>query len=282
MRRIWPYVFLLPTAAVFLTFVFYPGIEILMLSFQKYSFASQPAWVGLQNYLRLLSDRTFLAALVNSFIYLLATPVVIILSLGVAFLLDSRLRGVKMFRSLYFLPVVTPMIVVGIIWKWILNEDAGLLNYAVRATGLTSSDVPWLSTYPLNLFAVMGVTIWKGIGYYALIFLAGLLAIPCELEEAAELDGASAWQLLLRVKLPLLKPTIALVAVISSIAALKVFDELYVVLPGAPSSEKTLVPLLYQTAFIDFRLGYASAMGVVLFAIVLAFSYFNVRYWREQ
>lgn len=281
MKRLSPYVFLAPASAVFVTFVFYPSIEILLMSFQRISFVSESRWVGLQNYIQAFADPTFLSALGNSFVYLLVTPIVICCSLAVAFLLDTNIRGVKAFRAAYFLPVVTPMVVVGIVWKWIFNEDVGVLNYLLASLG-AAGPVHWLSAYPLNLMAVMGVTIWKGIGYYALIFLAGLLAIPRELEEAAELDGASAFQQILHLKLPLLKPTIALVAVISSIAALKVFDELYVIIPGAPQSEQTLVPLIYQTAFMDFRLGPASAMGVVLFVVVLAFSYVNVRLWREN
>lgn len=276
-----PYMFLVPALVVFVVFVFYPAIRIFILSFQDYSFVRDAAWVGLDNYRRLVTDSTFLFALLNSFVYLLVTPFLIVVSLGVAFLLNVKLRGVKFFRGLYFLPVVTPMIVVGIIWQWLLNEDVGLINYFLMATGLSDQKIYWLTSYPLNLFSVMFVTSWKGLGYYAVIFLAGLMTIPKELEEVAALDGANAWQELVHVKLPLLKPTIALVAIISSIAALKVFDELYVMIPGAPSAEKTLVPLIYQVAFLDFRLGYASAISVVLFVITLVFSYFNLRYWES-
>ncbi len=281
-KRATPYLFLLPASLIFVVFVFYPSVDVLWMSFHNVSFTAKTTWVGLENYRRILTDDTFLAALKNSFLYLVVTPVLIVLSLGTAFLLDTGMRGTKFFRALYFLPAITPMIVVGIVWKWMFNEDVGVLNYLARETGLASSNLHWLSSYPLNLLSVMAVTVWKGIGYYALIFLAGLLAIPKELDEAAMLDGASAWQRLRYIRIPMLKPTIALVAVISSIAALKVFDEIYIIIPGSPQSEQTLVPFLYQTAFLDFRLGIASAMGVVLFLIVLAFSYFNVRFWREQ
>lgn len=281
-RRYTPYLFLLPALSIFAVFVFYPAVRIVLLSFQQYSFVSEAVWVGLENYARLVSDRTFGFALLNSLLYLLVTPFLIVISISVAFLLDVKVRGVTFFRGLYFLPVVTPMIVVGILWQWLLNEDVGLVNYALVAAGLADGKVNWLTSYPLNLFSVMFVTAWKGLGYYAVIFLAGLLTIPKELEEVAALDGANAWQQLLYVKLPLLKPTIALVAIISSISALKVFDELYVMIPGAPAAEKTLVPLIYQVAFLDFRLGYASAISVVLFLITLAFSYLNIRYWERE
>jgi putative chitobiose transport system permease protein len=276
-----PYMFLLPALAVFALFVFYPAIQIFILSFQQYSFVTDAVFIGLDNYRRLLTDSVFLFALLNSFIYLLVTPFLIVVSLAVAFLINQKVKGITFFRGLYFLPVVTPMIVVGIIWGWLLNEDVGLINYFMMELGLTDSKIYWLTTYPLNLFSVMFVTSWKGLGYYAVIFLAGLMTIPKELEEVSALDGASSWQQLIWVKLPLLKPTIALVAIISSISALKVFDELYVMIPGAPAAEKTLVPLIYQVAFLDFRLGYASAISVVLFVITLVFSYFNLRYWER-
>ena len=277
---LWPYVFLAPALVFLATFVFYPALRILWLSFQDYSFVTDAVWIGLENYARLFADEAFRYALLNSFVYLLVTPVLVVLSLGVAFLLDSGVRGVTFFRSLYFLPVVTPMIVVGILWGWLLNEDVGLVNYAATALGL--GKIPWLTEYPLNLLSVMGVTAWKGLGYFAVIFLAGLAGVPKELEEAAALDGAGAWQRLWHVKLPTLRPQIALVSVISSISALKVFDELYVMIPGAPVAEKTLVPLIYQTAFLDFRLGYASAISVVLFAVTLAFSLVNLRLWERD
>lgn len=277
-----PYMFLAPALVVLGLFVFYPAVRIFVLSFQDYSFVRDAVWIGFENYRRLFSDTTFLFALLNSLVYLLVTPVLIVVSLGVAFLLNSRTRGIKFFRGLYFLPVVTPMIVVGIIWQWLLNEDVGLINYVLMASGITDQKVYWLTSYPLNLFSVMFVTAWKGLGYYAVIFLAGLLTIPKELEEVSALDGANAFQELIYVKLPLLKPTIALVAIISSISALKVFDELYVMIPGAPAAEKTLVPLIYQVAFLDFRLGYAAAISVVLFIITLMFSYLNIRYWERD
>jgi putative chitobiose transport system permease protein len=277
-----PYLFMLPALIIFATFIFYPAVRIFTLSFTRYSFVTDPVWIGLENYVRLFADPTFRFALLNTFLYLLVTPFLIVISLAVAFLLDSKVRGIKFFRALYFLPVVTPMIVIGIIWQWLLNEDVGLINYFLVSLGIIENRIFWLTSYPLNLFSVMFVTAWKGLGYYAVIFLAGLLTIPREVEEASSIDGANMFQQLFYVKLPMLKPTIALVAIISSIAALKVFDELYVMIPGAPAAEKTLVPLIYQVAFLDFQLGYAAAISVVLFVVTLMFSYFNIRYWERE
>jgi putative chitobiose transport system permease protein len=277
-----PYLFMLPALLIFGMFIFFPAVRIFSLSFTRYSFVTDPVWIGFENYVRLFADPTFRFALLNTFLYLLVTPFLIVISLSVAFLLDSKVRGIKFFRALYFLPVVTPMIVIGIIWQWLLNEDVGLINYFLISLGIVENRIFWLTSYPLNLFSVMFVTAWKGLGYYAVIFLAGLLTIPREVEEAASIDGANMFQQLFYVKLPMLKPTIALVAIISSIAALKVFDELYVMIPGAPAAEKTLVPLIYQVAFLDFQLGYAAAISVVLFVVTLLFSYFNIRYWERE
>lgn len=282
LRLLRPYAYLAPALAVLMAFVVIPAFRIFVFSFQKHSFITEPTWIGLANYGHLLTGGPFLRALLNSFIYLLVTPVLIVLSLAVAFLLDSTLRGTRFFRGVYFLPVVTPIVVVGIIWRWILNEDVGLLNYLLQVSGITTDKIPWLSVYPLNLLSVMGVTAWRGLGYYAVIFLAGLTAIPRETEEAASIDGASKVKILVHITIPQLRPTITLVAIISSISALKVFDELAIVLPGAPSAEKTLVPLIYQSAFLDFDLGSASAMSVVLFVLTLGFSILNARFWREQ
>lgn len=281
-KKIIPYFFLLPALLVFSLFVFYPALKVLQLSFQRYSFIASPEWIGFENYVQLLKDSTFTYALMNSLLFLLVTPALIIISLAVAFLLDSKVKGVKLFRALYFLPVITPIIVIGIIWRWLFNEDFGLLNFILMKIGLTDHKIHWLSSYPLNLFSVMFITVWKGIGYYSVIFLAGLMNFPKEIEEAAEIDGAGKLQTILFVKLPMLKPVIVLVAIISSIAALQVFDEIYVVISGAPSAEKTLVPFIYKTAFIDFRLGYASTASIILFLFTLVFSYFNIKMWDKE
>lgn len=277
-----PYLFLAPALIVFGLFIFFPSVHILVLSLRSSTFITEGAWIGLANYVRLAGDETFVAALLNSLLYLLVTPAIIVVCLCIAALLDTGIRGTTFFRSLYFFPVVTPMIVVGITWRWLLNEDVGVLNYMATTIGVTESGFNWLTVYPLNLFTVMGVTLWKGAGYYSLIFLAGLMSFPREIEESAMLDGASRVRIFLSLKLTHLRHAIALVAVISSISALKVFDELYVILPGAPMAEKTLIPLLYQTAFVDFRTGYASAMSVVLFSLTLVFSYVQLRFWREE
>lgn len=271
------YLFLFLPAALLGAFAFYPMVGVFILSLRHYNPLTGGDFVGAANYARLFADPNFWWSLLNSVIYLAVTPILIILSLGVAMILRERLKGRDFFRTLYFVPVVTPIVIIGITWRWIFHEDLGLLNYILVESGIVTHKVHWLTSYPLNLLSTMVVTIWRGIGYYMIIFLAGLTMIPTELEEAAILDGASWLKRTIHVTVPLLKPTIVTVFILSSIAAVKVFTEIYVILPGAPSSNKTLVAYMYQTAFEQFDMGYASAIGVLLFLFTLVFSYFNMR-----
>ncbi len=270
-----PYLFLAPAAAVLGMFMLWAMVQVVFYSFTRYTAFRGPDPVGLENYRRLLADSRFWWCLFNSFLYLLVTPAVILLSLQAALLVHAGLRWARGLRVWLFLPVVTPAIVAAIAWRLLLNEDAGLLNSALGLLG--AGPVYWLSDRPWTLISAMLVTLWRGFGYYMMIFLAGLAAVPRELEEAATIDGAGRIDILRHVTLPALRPLIVLVAVISSISALKVFDELYVTVRGAPVSHQTVVPLIYDTAFERGDYGYASAIGVTLFVVVLAFSLLQLR-----
>lgn len=261
-------------------FVLAAMAQVVFYSFTRYNAFSGPEWVGLENYRRLLADSHFWFCLGNSFIYLLVTPLLMALSLGAALLIHAGLRGASILRLLLFLPVVTPTIVGAVAWRLLLDENAGLFNRALLIGGL--GPVHWLSEYPWTLGSAMLVTLWKGFGYYMMIFLAGLLAVPRELEEAAALDGAGRLRVFWHVVLPTLRPVLVLVAMISSISSLKVFDELYVTIKGAPVSHQTVVPLIYDTAFERGDYGLASAIGVTLFLVILGFSLVNLRLNPER
>lgn len=270
-RQVWtPYLFIFPAGAVLSVFVLAAMVQVLFYSFTRYTAFEGPDPVGLENYRRMLADERFWFCLLNSFFYLLVTPVIIFLSLKAALLVHAGLRYAKGIRVLLFLPVVTPTIVAAIAWRLILNEDNGLFNSALGYVGL--DPIYWLSSKPWTLISAMFVTIWKGFGYYMMIFLAGLVAVPRELEEAATIDGAGRAGVLWHVTFPALRPMLALVVVISSISALKVFDELFITIRGAPMSHQTAVPLIYDTAFERGDYGYASAIGITLFVVVLVFS----------
>jgi putative chitobiose transport system permease protein len=275
MNRYVPYIFLAPAIGLLLFFVAVPMGQICYYSFLHYSFFHEHVFAGFDNYRRLFSDSNFWWTLLNSFVYVLVTPVLMALSLLLALTVRRALRGATVFRLVYFIPVVTPIVIVGIIWRWMFAEETGIVNYIFSLVSLPS--VKWLSQYPTNIISIMILTVWRGIGYYMMMFLAGLAVIPKEIEEAGRIDGANAYQHTAHILLPMLRPTLTLVFVISSTAAIKMFTELYIMIPGAPIANKTLVALLYRQAFERFDLGYGSAVGMVLFAATLAFSYVNVR-----
>lgn len=274
------YIFLTPALALLMIFTFYPIIWGSLLSFFQYNIISPPKFIGLANFAGLLHDPKLLIAMKNSLLYLLVVPLIQITSIGLAILVNSELRGIYLFRAMYYMPVVTSIVVVAVIWRWILG-DKGVLNGMLQLLHL-GGGVHWLTSPSIALIAVMFVTFWKGLGYYMVIYLAGLSTIPPEIEEASKIDGANKWQIFLHVTLPLLKPSIALCSIISSIAALKVFGEIFVMTEGGPLfSTTTMVYYIYEEAFTKLHLGYASAVALVLAVMIAIFSYINVRFFRE-
>lgn len=273
--------FLAPGCAVIGLVVLYPALKALALSFTDFNMITRAQPVGLANYLRLWTDPFFWAALRNTLTYLaVVVPVLVVAPIFLALLVRRALPGLAFFRAALYLPVVTSLVISALVWKWIY-EERGLLNHFLLSTGLASQPVAFLTDPANALFAVMAVTAWSGMGYYMVIYLAGLQAIPGQMYEVAELEGVSRWQQTLYITIPMLRPQIAVVAVMSSIGAMKVFEEVYVMTQGGPlDSTKTLVYLLYESAFVDFEMGYAAAMGVVLFAITLALSLLHLRLLR--
>jgi putative chitobiose transport system permease protein len=261
-------------------FVIAAMVQVIYYSFTRYTAFRGPDWVGLDNYRRVFGSALFWSVLRNSVLYLLVTPVIMLLSLGAAMVVHAQLRYAKGLRALLFLPVVTPTIVAAAAFRLVFNEEAGLLNWILAKTWI--GPVRWLSQYPYTLISAMVVTLWKGFGYYMMVFLAGLIAVPRELEEAATIDGAGRWRVFWHVTLPAIRPVLILVATISSISALKVFDEVFVTIQGAKDADKTAVWMVYNTAFENGDYGYASAIGIVLFVIILAFSLVNLRVTRER
>lgn len=283
-ERPWvPLLFLVPGCSIIALVLIYPALKALALSFTDFNMITPARNVGLANYLRLWSDPFFWAALRNTFLYLaVVVPVLVVLPIFLALLAQRALPGIAFFRAAIYLPVITSLVVSSLVWKWVY-EEKGLLNHLLLASGITDQPVAFLTSPANALFSVMAVTIWSGLGYYMVIYLAGLQAIPRHLYEVAEVEGVSRWQQTLHITLPLLKPQIALVAVISSIGAMKVFEEVYVMTQGGPlESTKTLVFCLYEAAFVDFEMGYAAAVGMVLFVITLLLSLLNLRLMRSR
>ena len=205
-QQLTPYWFLLPALALLGLTVFWPAVQAFLLSFTRYSYdlTQLPLWIGFGNFQRLLGDPVFWQTLRNTFVYLVGVvPVLVVLPLGLAILVNQKLRGISWFRAAYYTPVVISMVVAGIAWRWLYNEN-GLLNHVVRLVLPGSEGFPWLTLPTWSLFSVMAVTIWKGLGYYMVIYLAGLQAIPAELYEAAAIDGSDGlrkhWDVTIRPK----------------------------------------------------------------------------------
>jgi len=277
--RATPYLFLAPALVLLGIFVIYPIFAVIYYSFTDYDIIRPPVWVGLENFQNLFADSTFWLALTHSFVYLLVTPILIVLSIALAIVVNRQLRGIHIYRALYFVPAVSGSIAIGLSWRW-LFERTGFINSMLLSLDWISEPVQWLATPALVLPIAMLLTIWAGFGYYAVIFLAGLQNIPEELYDAAMIDGATNLQKHRYVTIPGLRPQIVFVAIISSLAALKVFDEIYVLTNrtgGILDSGITMVFYLWQQAFELQHAGYASAIAIALLAITLVFSIFNVR-----
>lgn len=281
-KRYVPYLFLLPAGVILLVFFFIPFFQTIILSFSDYSAnIYNPAYVGLQNYFKLFQSPVFYKVLANTFLYLfIAVPILAIIPLFLAILINQKIKGITLYKILIYLPVIVSIVVAAIAFKW-LYADQGILNFLIEKLGF--APVGWLTDPNFALISVIIVTIWKGIGYYMMIYLAGLMSVPKELYEACEIDGASAWRKHLTVTIPHIMPTIALVSTISAISAMKVFAEIYVMTKGGPlNSSKTIVYYIYERAFENLDLGYASAMAVVLLVIVMIFSFINIVFFERN
>ncbi|UXH43222.1 sugar ABC transporter permease [Rossellomorea vietnamensis] len=278
-----PFLFLIPGVIILGAFIFYPMLNAIWLSFTNYNIVTDAEFIGLENYKGLFADDLFWKVLGQTLLYLvIVVPALVILPIFLAILVNQQVKGIGFFRSAYYVPVVTSMVVVGIAWKWVY-ADKGILNYILESLGLINEPVNWLTSTSTSIFAVMVVTIWKGLGYYMVIYLAGLQSISDDLYEAADIDGASKWKQIWHITIPLLMPSIMIVTIMSSISAMKVFEEIYVMTGGGPlNSSKTLVFYIYEEAFDKLQMGYASAAGVVLFIITLIFSVINIKFMSKK
>jgi putative chitobiose transport system permease protein len=274
-----PYLFLAPALIVISIFLLYPIGAVVYYSFTDYNITTPPVWVGLENYQKLFDDPIFWLALKNSFIYLLVTPILIILSVLLAIVVNRKLPGIHAFRALFFIPVISGSIAVGIAWRMMLDTN-GIINSFLISIGVLSEPIQWLAEPAYTLMIAMLLTIWMGVGYYMMIFLAGLQNISDELYEAALLDGCNTWQKHWYISIPGLRPQITFVSVISSLAALQVFNEIYTLtggLGGILNSGVTMVFYLWRQAFRLNHAGMASAIAMVLLMITLLFSIVNMR-----
>ena len=271
-----PYLFLIPALLVLVVFFFIPFFQTIGLSFFDYSENIYKAnFTGLNNYIEILRNPVFYKVMWNTVLYLIvAVPILVIFPLFLAILINQKIRGITLYTILIYLPVIVPIVVAAIAFKWLYAQE-GILNYFMQLFHLPA--IGWLTDPKYAIYSVIIVTIWKGIGYYMMIYLASLMSVPQELYEACDIDGAGFIRKHLTVTIPHIMPTIALVSTISTISAMKVFAEIYVMTKGGPlDSTKTIVYYIYERAFENLDLGYASALAVVLLVIVMIFSLINI------
>ena len=275
-KSIGAYLFLLPAGIVLLVFFFIPFFQTIYLSFFSYSNdVYKPEFVYLGNYIELLKSPLFLKTILNTFYFLiLCVPFLVIFPLFLAILINQKIKYKNIYKILIYIPVVISIVVVAIAFKWLYAPE-GLLNFFVEKLGF--APIGWLSDPKVAMISVALVTIFKGVGYYMMIYLSALMSVPNELYEAAEVDGAVGFKIHMLVTIPHIMPMIALVSTISSISALKVFVEIYVMTKGGPlNSTKTIVYYIYEKAFENLDLGIASAGAVILLFIVMIFSVINI------
>jgi len=267
----WAVIFILPAFLGTLIFIIFPILISFGLSFAEWNLINKPQLAGFDNYIKLFSDPVFYQVLWNTFYYALITTFFsIILPLMLAVALNSKLKGSGFFKTAYFIPFVTPMIVIGIVWAWIFDPNYGILNWLLGV----GDNIKWLYDKNFAMPALIIVSVWKNIGYNMVIFLAGLQAIPESLNEASEIDGANGIKRFFLVTLPLLSPTIFFVSIITTISSFQVFDLIYLMTQGGPENSTTvMVYWLFKEAFEYFNIGKASAIAYILFAIVLGLTY---------
>jgi multiple sugar transport system permease protein len=253
-------------------FYFWPLVQTFYLSFTDWGAFGQYKWSGLENYTKLLNEPDLIKSLKNTIVFTcLSVPLGIMISTGISLLLNQKIKGLGLYRTLYFLPVVTMPVAIAILWKWLYNADYGLINYFLGKIGI---DGPrWITDPSLALYSIILVAVWSSLGYNIIIILAGLQGISRTYYEAASLDGAGTWYKFKSITLPLLTPTLFFVTVTSLISSLQVFELIYMMIGQGSmviESTQTLVYLFYNESFISNDKGYAAAIAVLLFFIILS------------
>lgn len=283
-RAWWPYAFIAPALAVYLAFVFLPVLDTVRYSFTEWDGLTAPVFVGLDNYVRAITDPVFLQSLGNNLAF---TFWFSLLPIGLGLLITSLiarsgLPGAWFFRTAAFLPYVLSLVVVGVAWRWIYSPAFGPLNQLLEAVGLGELARPWLGDFDTALPAVGVIGTWVQYGFVTILMVAGVQKIDEQLYEAARLDGASSWQQFRTVTLPGLRNEITVALVFTLIASFRVFDLIFVLTKGGPGTQTSVLSfIVYKNAFQYNALGYAAAMAVILTLIILAISVFVVR-WRER
>lgn len=281
-RSLQAWLFLAPALVLLAAFSFWPVGYGSVLAFTDYSLIRETHFVGLDNFRYIFNNEMFVTGLQNSLVFLLMVPFVQVGAIVLAVLVNNRLPGIRLFRAAFYVPVVTTVSVVGIMWGFMFHEQ-GALNYVMMTLKLVNAPVGWLSNDSLALFAVMFVTLWRGLGWYMVMYLAALQAIPSEMQEAAILDGASRWQRFWKITVPMLRPTIMLCTILSVLAALKAYQEVDVLTQGGPmNSTFTALYYAYDQGLKHLKLPRALAASFVVSLLCIAIALLCLRYLKPR
>jgi len=283
------FLFIAPVVLLFVVFVLGPLTASFYWSFTEYNGIHAPKWVGLANYKAIFfDDPRFWKSVLNTVLYTAGViPAGVIISLLLAMAVNRKIRFRQFFRAVYFIPAVTSVIALSVIWKWLFAGDKyGLINYWLINMGFKPVD--WLMSPVWTLPAIIIMSIWAGIGYNMILFLAGLQTIPATVYEAADIDGASQWDKFWKITLPLLKPTMVFVVVMGFITSFQVFEQIYIMtesefgIGGVLDSALTVVAYLYDMGFRKFQMGYASALGYIIFAVIFLVTIINIKFIKTK
>jgi len=285
-RILYAFIFILPGLLLYLMFVIYPILKAFQMSFYEWSIMpGKPSeWVGIGNYIRAFNDPVVRISLRNTFMYTLVTVTgQMILALIAALLMNYIIRGRTFFRTIYYLPVITSWVVVSLLFKYLFQSPKGVLNHIlVNVLHLIAEPIPWLRYASTAFIPIEALGIWKGIGWGMVIFLAALQTIPNELYEAAAIDGANAWQRLIKITLPLIRPTIVFLLVVLMIGGFNVFISVVLITDGGPLQRtEVLLSYMYHQAFDFLDFGYGAAISFILAAIIITLSFIQIRFLRR-
>lgn len=276
------WMFLAPALLLLTVFSFWPVAFGSLLAFTDYSLVRPTSWVGLDNFRYIFDNEMFVSGLKNSLLFLLIVPFVQVGALGLAVLVNNQLPGIRLFRAAFYVPVVTTVSVVGIMWGFMFHEQ-GTLNYVLLSLHAVNAPVGWLSNDTLALFAIMFVTFWRGLGWYMVMYLAALQAIPADMQEAAVLDGANRWQQFWKITVPMLRPTIMVCSILSVLAALKAYQEVDVLTQGGPmNSTFTALYYAYDQGLKHLKLPRALAASFVVSAFCIGIALLCLRYLKPK
>lgn len=282
-RQLTAWLFLAPALVVLVAFTLYPMVQAVYLSLTDYNLIKAAEFVGLANYIELMNDPAFWNAFWNTVLYAaVVTPVTVVVALVFAVMLNQAFFGRTFVRTAIFLPFIVSLGIIAIAWSFLLDPNIGLLSYWLGQVGIVTEQ-GWLTDPRFAMPAVMLVGVWKFVGFYMVIYLAGLQSIPGDLYEAAKIDGAGAWKRFWHITLPLLSNQTLLVSVLALIATLQAFDQIYVMTRGGPFFKtETLVMLIYREGFQELRFGYASAISFVLLIFVFILSMMQYGWLRRR